>query len=126
MNESVKFKDIQKILKYKFKDIKILENCFTHPSYYKDPKLKTNQRINEFERLEFLGDRVLGLAISSIIYKKFDKNNEGDLSKKLSYLVQKNFGELSSIRGNIDDGRGLARASCDARVERDAGWGAGD
>ncbi len=38
-----------------------------------------------------MGDRVLGLAISSIIFKKFNKNNEGDLSKKLSYLVQKNF-----------------------------------
>ena len=41
--------------------------------------------------LEFLGDRVLGLAISSIIYKKFTKNNEGDLSKKLSYLSPKKF-----------------------------------
>ncbi len=91
MNESVKFKDIQKILKYKFKDIKILENCFTHPSYYKDPKLKTNQRINEFERLEFLGDRVLGVIISSLIYQKFPEYDEGSLTKKFSYLVQKEF-----------------------------------
>ena len=52
---------------------------------------KNLKEVSDFERLEFLGDRVLGLAISSIIYKKFDKNNEGDLSKKLSYLVQKNF-----------------------------------
>ena len=40
------------------------------------------------------------MAISSIIYKKFNKNNEGDLSKKLSYLVQKNF--LYKISTNLE------------------------
>ena len=85
------FKDFQKILKYKFTDEKILVNCITHPSFYKEPKLKSNQKINEFERLEFLGDRVLGLIISSLIYQKFPEYDEGSLTKKFSYLVQKEF-----------------------------------
>tara|TARA_Y100000996_G_C22439069_1_gene609016 strand:- start:272 stop:967 length:696 start_codon:yes stop_codon:yes gene_type:complete len=91
MNKNIMFKDFQKILKYKFKDEKILVNCITHPSFDKEPKLKNNQKINEFERLEFLGDRVLGLIISSLIYQKFPEYDEGSLTKKFSYLVQKEF-----------------------------------
>ena len=76
---------------YIFKNKQILINSLIHPSYLIDKKKSISNYLNDFERLEFLGDRVLGLAISSIIYKKFSNNNEGDLSKKLSYLVQKNF-----------------------------------
>ena len=76
---------------YVFKNKQLLVNALTHPSFLVDTKKNKSKIENDFERLEFLGDRVLGLAISSIIYKKFSKNNEGDLSKKLSYLVQKNF-----------------------------------
>ena len=76
---------------YIFKNKKLLINSLIHPSSATDNKKNKIKTMNDFERLEFLGDRVLGLAISSIIYKKFTENNEGDLSKKLSYLVQKNF-----------------------------------
>ncbi len=76
---------------YIFKDKKILVSSLVHPSFLAEIKKSKNNVPNDFERLEFLGDRVLGLAISSEIYKKFINNNEGDLSKKLSYLVQKNF-----------------------------------
>ena len=79
---------------YFFKNKKLLINALVHPSYLVENKKNIE---NDFERLEFLGDRVLGLAISSIIYGKFKKNNEGDLSKKLSYLVQKNFLHKISI-----------------------------
>ena len=74
-----------------------------HPSSLTDNKKNKIKIVNDFERLEFLGDRVLGLAISSIIYKKFTQNNEGDLSKKLSYLVQKNFLHKISIDLKIDE-----------------------
>jgi len=84
---------------YIFKDKIILHNSLIHPSFIKDKKKNKTNLCNDFERLEFLGDRVLGLAISSIIYKKFSNNNEGDLSKKLSYLVQKNF--LHKIATNL-------------------------
>ncbi len=71
---------------YKFKNILNLENSLTHPSY-----INENQNNNQFERLEFLGDRVLGLIIASLLFNKHKKLDEGDLSKKYSYLVQKNF-----------------------------------
>ena len=82
---------LEEIISYNFKDKQLLKSALIHPSYVSENKKKLIREISDFERLEFLGDRVLGLAISSIIFKKFHKNNEGDLSKKLSYLVQKNF-----------------------------------
>lgn len=82
---------LEEIISYNFKDKQLLKSALIHPSYVSENKKKLIRQISDFERLEFLGDRVLGLAISSIIFKKFNKNNEGDLSKKLSYLVQKNF-----------------------------------
>jgi ribonuclease-3 len=74
-----------------------------HPSSFTENKKNKIKVVNDFERLEFLGDRVLGLAISAIIYKKFINNNEGDLSKKLSYLVQKNFLHKISVDLKIDE-----------------------
>ena len=95
-----KINQLEKIISYKFKDKKLLVNALVHSSYIAENKKKNLKEASDFERLEFLGDRVLGLAISSIIYKKFNKNNEGDLSKKLSYLVQKNF--LYKISTNLE------------------------
>ena len=83
--------EIESILGFSFKSKKNLTNCLIHPSYYTGKKKKLSNNVHEFERLEFLGDRVLGLVISSLIYSRFVSLNEGDLSKKLSYLVQKNF-----------------------------------
>ena len=65
-------------------------NALTHPGYLKEKNSKLLLN-NDFERFEFLGDRVLGLSISSILFKKFKNSNEGDLSKKYSYFVQKKF-----------------------------------
>ena len=87
---------------YIFKNKELLINSLTHPSFLVENKKNKKNVLNDFERLEFLGDRVLGLAISSIIYKKFINNNEGDLSKKLSYLVQKNFLHKIAINLKID------------------------
>ena len=95
--------NFENIIGYNFKNKNLLVSALTHPSYIIDNKKKTPNESGEFERLEFLGDRVLGLAISSIIYKKFNTNNEGDLSKKLSYLVQKNFLHKISLKLNINN-----------------------
>jgi len=88
---------------YTFKNKQLLINSLTHPSFLVEKKKTKLVAVNDFERLEFLGDRVLGLAISAIIYKKFSQNNEGDLSKKLSYLVQKNFLHKISLKLKINN-----------------------
>ena len=91
---------IQKILQYQFKNIENLKNSLTHPSIFKFKEKPKDNYIYEFERLEFLGDRVLGLVVASLIFKKFKDYNEGDLSKKFSYLVQRDF--LYKIALKID------------------------
>ncbi|MBN1783421.1 MAG: ribonuclease III [Alphaproteobacteria bacterium] len=64
-------------LKLFFKNQKIFEQALTHSSV----PGKHN------ERLEFLGDRVLGLVVSTLLYTKFPKESEGDLAKRFAGLV---------------------------------------
>ena len=89
MIDSKKLKLFEKKINYKFKNNKLLIQSLTHPSFYLENEKKIN--INEFERFEFLGDRVLGLIIANLLFSKYKNFNEGDLSKKYSYLVQKKF-----------------------------------
>ena len=55
---------LEKIIKYKFKDIKLLKKALTHPSYSGEMGL---QRYESNQRLEFLGDAVLELVISEYL-----------------------------------------------------------
>ncbi len=86
-------KELEKSLGYEFKNIKNLENALIHSSY--------NQiNIKDNERLEFLGDKVLGFIIADIIYSLYPKNDEGYLSKALSYFTSKNI--LFEIGKNLN------------------------
>lgn len=62
-----------------FKDRAILRQALTHVSA--SPV--------SYQRLEFLGDRVLGLAIAEMLYKAFPEETEGELSRRLSELVRR-------------------------------------
>ena len=101
MIDSKKIKLFEKKINYKFKNSKLLIQSLTHPSFYLENEKKI--KINEFERFEFLGDRVLGLIIANLLFSKYKKFNEGDLSKKYSYLVQKNFLYKIAINLGIED-----------------------
>ena len=73
--------NFQKKIGINFHNQKLLTKCFTHKSY---------NPIDNNEKLEFLGDRVLGLIISQNLLKFFPNDKEGDLDKKLASLVNKN------------------------------------
>lgn len=66
-----------------FIDLSFLEKALTHPS-----ALPPGQGI-DFERLEFLGDRVLGLVVATWLFKEFPREKEGDLAKRFAGLVRK-------------------------------------
>ena len=72
--------EFEKKINYKFKNRDLINLSFTHSSFKKN--------IN-YERLEFLGDRVLSLVISEYLFLNFPNENEGALSKRLSDLVSK-------------------------------------
>ena len=87
-----KFKELEKILKYNFKKDTLLERALTHKSY---------DNILNNEKLEFLGDRVLGLIISEKLLVKFPNEKEGIIDKKLSNLVNKKTCALISKKINL-------------------------
>lgn len=72
---------LEKKINYTFKDPKLLTQALTHASVLKKGE------VNAFERLEFLGDRVLGLVIAQELYKRYETEKEGELAKKLAFLV---------------------------------------
>ena len=72
--------NFQKKIGINFHNQKLLTKCFTHKSY---------NPVENNEKLEFLGDRVLGLIISQNLLKFFPNDKEGDLDKKLASLVNK-------------------------------------
>jgi len=79
--KSYNLNKLQKKIGYTFTNIELLEEALTHSSY--NDKSNINQ-----ERLEFLGDRVLGLVISEYLFNNFNKEREGFLTNKYRYLVQ--------------------------------------
>ena len=76
----MKIEDIEKKLKIKFKDRNLLIQSLTHKSY---------DKIINNEKLEFLGDRVLGFVIAKQLLELYPNENEGILDKKLASLVNK-------------------------------------
>jgi ribonuclease-3 len=70
---------------YRFTDADMLESALTHISALKGAR----NRASSYQRLEFLGDHVLGLVISDMLYRTFPKADEGELSRRLADLVRK-------------------------------------
>ena len=75
---------LEKKINYKFKKIALLEEAVTHSSFQKN-NLKINKK--NYERLEFLGDRVLGLVLSEYLLKTFPKAKEGVLDNYFQKFV---------------------------------------
>ena len=73
MIDSKKIKLFEKKINYKFKTNKLLIQSLTHPSFYLENEKKIN--INEFERFEFLGDRVLGLILAILLFLLMDQKS---------------------------------------------------
>jgi ribonuclease-3 len=70
---------------YRFGDATLLTCALTHISALKGPR----NRAGSYQRLEFLGDHVLGLVISDMLFRSFAKADEGELSRRLADLVRK-------------------------------------
>ena len=83
---------IEKKLNYKFKDRKLLKTALTHSSYANECSVESN------ERLEFLGDAILGCVVAKVLYQMFPENSEGELSKLRSAIVSRsNFSRYAHL-----------------------------
>jgi ribonuclease-3 len=70
---------------YRFKDPALLEQALTHISALTGAR----NRSGSYQRLEFLGDHVLGLVVSDMLFRAFPRADEGELSRRLADLVRK-------------------------------------
>lgn len=79
--------DLARVTDYSFKNQELLYQAIRHPSYVYE---KDNPRVSDNQRLEFLGDAVINLAISNLLMESFPEMKEGDLSKYRASLVSEN------------------------------------
>lgn len=87
---------LENLIGYSFNDKDILTQSLTHPS-------SENSKFSNMERLEFLGDRVLGLIIAEKIFIKFNSRKEGELSSYFNYLVQRSTCVIIAKKISLDN-----------------------
>ncbi len=99
---------LENIIGYKFKDQKLFKQSLTHPSS------KKNKTSLDYERLEFLGDSVLNLLVSDILYKNYPDENEGKLAKRRAAIVCRE--SLCKIAKDISLGEYLILGTGEAQI----------
>jgi ribonuclease-3 len=109
---------LQKRIGVRFTDLSLLEQALTHRSY---SHVTSQTRNDSNERMEFLGDSVLGLSVSQFLYLRFPDRTEGALSKMKSLLVSRKvlsavsrdsgFGEYLLLSGEESEMGGRDRTS---------------
>jgi ribonuclease-3 len=99
---------------HSFADPALLTTALTHVSALKTAR----RRGDSYQRLEFLGDHVLGLIVSDMLYRAFPKANEGELSKRLADLVRKETcADVAKSLGLLEGIKlGQVGATADARL----------
>jgi ribonuclease-3 len=94
----------EEVLRYRFRDRRLLERCLTHASV-------ARTRLDSNERLEFLGDAILGVVVCEMLFHRFPDFPEGDLTKIKSALVSRNTCAQMAEELGLDDflqmGKGL-------------------
>lgn len=94
--------DFEKIIEYSFKDKSLLEKALTHSSYCRENGIETK---NNNERLEFLGDAFFDAIISTELYKRLEKVDEGKLTKTRALIVCEK--SLANVAGKLKIGEYL-------------------
>jgi ribonuclease-3 len=102
---------IQISLDYTFQDLELLERALTHTSAGVD--------VN-YERLEFLGDRVLGLVVAEMLLNSFPAENEGDIGRRFAELVRAETLTRIGRKAGIDVALTLAGGDANDSIVADA------
>ena len=77
-------KDLEEAIGYHFKNISLLQNALTHSSYANE---RWHNSLLSNERLEFLGDSILGMLVAEYLYRNFPDRPEGDLTRMRADMV---------------------------------------
>jgi ribonuclease III len=106
--------EIEVILGYKFTQIEHLLMALTHISALNG----ADARLHSYQRLEFLGDHVLGLTASDMLYKAFPQAEEGELSKRLAELVRSETCAEIALELGLDQTLRLGQSEMNAGVRK--------
>ena len=95
-------KDLEEAIGYRFQNITLLQNALTHSSYANE---RWHNSLLSNERLEFLGDSILGMVVAEYLYKQFPDRPEGELTKMRADMVCES--SLAAIAETIGLGKHL-------------------
>jgi len=77
-------KDLESAIGYRFNNITLLQNALTHSSYANE---RWHNSLKSNERLEFLGDSILGMVVAEYLYRSFPDRPEGELTRMRADMV---------------------------------------
>jgi ribonuclease-3 len=111
-------KDLEQAIGYRFRDITLLQNALAHSSYANE---RWHNSLMSNERLEFLGDSILGMTVAEYLYRQFPDRPEGELTRMRADMVceqtlanvarQIGLGEHLHLGHGEEQGGGRDRAS---------------
>ena len=95
-------KDLEAAIGYRFRNITLLQNALTHSSYANE---RWHNSLLSNERLEFLGDSILGMVVAEYLYRNFPDRPEGELTRMRADMVCET--SLAQIAVRLDLGKHL-------------------
>ena len=95
-------KDLEAAIGYRFQNITLLQNALTHSSYANE---RWHNSLLSNERLEFLGDSILGMVVAAYLYRNFPDRPEGELTRMRADMVCET--SLAQIAVRLDLGKHL-------------------
>ncbi len=95
-------KDLEAAIGYSFQNITLVQNALTHSSYANE---RWHNSLMSNERLEFMGDSILGMVVAEYLYKSFPDRPEGELTRMRADMVCEQ--ALSVVADRIDLGKHL-------------------
>ena len=107
--------ELPRIIGYEFGRRELIEEALTHPSALVPEARRRRRRPpvrRGYERLEFLGDRVLGLVVADCLWRRFEGEPEGDLTRRHTHLVRRE--ALARVADTIGLGRHLVLSRSEA------------
>jgi ribonuclease III len=110
--------DLARVIGYAFARPELLKEALTHPSALTNEDGRGRRRRQAsprgYERLEFLGDRVLGLVIADLLWRRFEDEPEGHLTRRLTHLVRRE--ALARVASTIGLGTHLVLSRAEAAL----------
>ena len=95
-------KDLENAIGYRFSNITLLQNALAHSSYANE---RWHDGLRSNERLEFLGDSILGMVVAEHLYKNFPDRPEGELTRMRADMVCET--SLAEVAAKLDLGKHL-------------------